>query len=758
MLTGFAVLLATLNGAGSLPPDSAILLRYDLRPGDHLIYRETYRREVDGRGAPPMGPGSPPDLLVMESRATGTDHLLVTGLHDQDVVVGLQHDRSGMTLTRYELGGKDLLKENRSDFEAQRPPASLAEANVLSIGGIARLPPIVSREWPSPMLWVAVELALLPPTPVKPGNTWSSSEREGPSLRYRAVGWEKQGAQDCLHLEGTGPGLMPTPGQERPGDLLLLRFWYCPQSGLLQRIELEGSSVRHEKMTERVTLELVERRRGEQVEDWLGDPETRLGALAALNLDQSPAPEWSRLEPLLASGDTTATRLALAVAYRRGVVPPSLDPVAPLLQSPDPRVRSLAAEVIASTGEKGQALLELARRDGDYFVRSAARGWARPAADSGASAASCRADTAQLARRQEGRYPAQPPGIRLRTLTAADYQGWPFVLQVPDDYRSDTPTPLLIYLSGGAGSAMDAMLLVRWAMTRTGYLAVYPHASGWWWWRDQTGMVDALLDQLERDFNVDPQRIYVSGMSNGGTGVFYFANLWPQRFSAAVSAMGAGLLYPGVAGDGPPEPRNTANLPLLFLHGRRDSTIAPLATELTVKQLGKRAAPAETHYFKELGHEVILGRTDEGRTLAFMQRFEQRALPRSIAFTLRGVRYTRHYWVEIVERGDGLIGASSAAGTLTLESATKLAAQEPATVEGRIEGDNTIRLTTKNVKRLRLLLREDLLPKEGPIRVVVNQKQLFEGPVPFDCATYRQSLERSPDPILAYSAAIDLSP
>jgi hypothetical protein len=42
--------------------------------------------------------------------------------------------------------------------------------------------------------------------------------------------------------------------------------------------------------------------------------------------------------------------------------------------------------------------------------------------------------------------------------------------------------------------------------------------------------------------------------------------------------------------------------------------------------------------------------------------------------------------------------------------------------------------------------------------VVLNQKQVFEGPVPFDCSTYHQSLERSPDPILAYSATIELTP
>ena len=46
-------------------------------------------------------------------------------------------------------------------------------------------------------------------------------------------------------------------------------------------------------------------------------------------------------------------------------------------------------------------------------------------------------------------------------------------------------------------------------------------------------------DVLQR-YNIDRDRIYLTGFSNGGTGALYFATLWPQRFAAVVSLMGAG--------------------------------------------------------------------------------------------------------------------------------------------------------------------------------------------------------------------------
>jgi poly(3-hydroxybutyrate) depolymerase len=755
-----------LLGAGLAPggvggPDSALVLRYDLRPGDRLVYHQVFEWELDGRAGDSASSTQRKGHRVIEaaSRAEATNQLVVLGASDGALVIGVQRNRGGAKLLRYEEGGRDVLSRQRAEFEGMRPVLALAEANLYDPAGTPRLSRVVTREWPSKVLWNVSELEPLPSGAVRPGDVWSDTVRGGLSFQFRAAGWERLGNEDCLRVEGWASGDSLAPGATRQWGFTV-RYWYCRGSGLIQRLEFEGDypGFMLERITERLTLDLVERRRDEALGPWLQDSASRLAALAALGVAPGLDLTWAQLEPLLATGDTTTQRAALGLAYRRGLAPAAPDRLAPLLESPDPRVRSLAAQVLASLGERARPLLEKAAGDGDYFVRRAVKDWLRVSPRVAAESTSCRADTAALDRLLAARrFTPEPPGIRLHYLSAPGYAGWPFVVQVPEDYRSDRPVPLLVYLAGGAGSELDAMLLARWGLARTGYLVVYPDAAGWWWWWDRTGMVNALLDEVQREFNVDPQRIYLSGLSNGGTGTFYYAALWPQRFTAAVSAMGAGVMLPGTPGDGLPEPGNTANVPLLFLHGRADSTVAPIATETTMKQLGRRAAPAEAHYFKDLGHEVVLGRTDEGRTLQFFQRFEQRALPRTIAFTSRGVRFNRHYWVEIVERGDDLIGASSGAGTIAPEVASQLAAEQPASVAGSIEAGNTIRLATRNVKRLRLLLREDLLPGAGPARVILNGKVVFEGPVPFSCEAFQQSLRRSPDPLLAYSASIELS-
>jgi hypothetical protein len=56
-----------------------------------------------------------------------------------------------------------------------------------------------------------------------------------------------------------------------------------------------------------------------------------------------------------------------------------------------------------------------------------------------------------------------------------------------------------------------------------------------------------------------------------------------------------------------------------------------------------------------------------------------------------------------------------------------------AEVDGTID-DQQVRLTTRHVKVLRLLLRRELLPGEGPVRVVIDRREVFSGPLVEDCA------------------------
>ena len=130
-------------------------------------------------------------------------------------------------------------------------------------------------------------------------------------------------------------------------------------------------------------------------------------------------------------------------------------------------------------------------------------------------------------------------------MTTADFPGAPFIMHVPLDYRGDQPFPLIVYLSGGGGLAYDGAANLGETLTHAGYLVLIPHASGNLWWEQKpTENVYALLLEILRSYNVDTNRVYLVGFSNGGTAALEFGTRWPDRFAAVASLMGAGLDTP----------------------------------------------------------------------------------------------------------------------------------------------------------------------------------------------------------------------
>src|SRR5262249_16552695 len=108
----------------------------------------------------------------------------------------------------------------------------------------------------------------------------------------------------------------------------------------------------------------------------------------------------------------------------------------------------------------------------------------------------------------------------------------PYVLRIPLAYSHDRPSPLLIYLSGSSGLAMDGVNTAEDVVSSTGYLVLYPHAADHWWKPEVARRFDAVLQQVFERYNVDRDRVYIAGFSNGGTGALYMADFWPPPLAA----------------------------------------------------------------------------------------------------------------------------------------------------------------------------------------------------------------------------------
>lgn len=74
----------------------------------------------------------------------------------------------------------------------------------------------------------------------------------------------------------------------------------------------------------------------------------------------------------------------------------------------------------------------------------------------------------------------------------------------------------------------------------------------------------ALVDATIRDYNIDPDRVYLTGLSMGGFGSFYLAAHHPGRWAAVAPICG---------GHDPAQASGIGATPIWIFHGGRDSTV-----------------------------------------------------------------------------------------------------------------------------------------------------------------------------------------
>ena len=106
-----------------------------------------------------------------------------------------------------------------------------------------------------------------------------------------------------------------------------------------------------------------------------------------------------------------------------------------------------------------------------------------------------------------------------------------YILHVPADYGGKAQLPLVIVLHGatqGAASA-ERMSGMSALADKEGFIAVYPNGTGKLpTWNagnccgyaesnkvDDIGFLRGLIGMLEKEYRIDPKRIYVTGISNG---------------------------------------------------------------------------------------------------------------------------------------------------------------------------------------------------------------------------------------------------
>ncbi|HVS59420.1 MAG TPA: prolyl oligopeptidase family serine peptidase [Gemmatimonadaceae bacterium] len=112
---------------------------------------------------------------------------------------------------------------------------------------------------------------------------------------------------------------------------------------------------------------------------------------------------------------------------------------------------------------------------------------------------------------------------------------------VPASYAPTQHWPVILFLHGAGERGSDGYIqtqvglapAIRQNAARFPAIAVFPQATAESSWTGTLARVALMaLDQTMREYQTDPSRVYLTGLSMGGNGTWYIAYRNPKRFAA----------------------------------------------------------------------------------------------------------------------------------------------------------------------------------------------------------------------------------
>jgi hypothetical protein len=250
-----------------------------------------------------------------------------------------------------------------------------------------------------------------------------------------------------------------------------------------------------------------------------------------------------------------------------------------------------------------------------------------------------------------------PRGLQVgrhRTFDGLEHE---FVFIIPKTYDASRPYQVRFQLHGGIARARPpAVNRIRTDTLPSGVDEILVFPIGWvrslWWSATQADNLARILDRLKRTYNVDENRVYLTGVSDGGTGVYFMAFKDVTPWASFLPLIGhmAVLGTKSVRAEGEMYPGNAINKPLYVVNTGRDRMYPAHVTQIYVDHLRKLGGSVVFRVYPELDHSTEWWPNDRPEFESFVHDNPREPLPDRISWqTERVDRFNRAHWL-IIDR------------------------------------------------------------------------------------------------------------
>lgn len=322
----------------------------------------------------------------------------------------------------------------------------------------------------------------------------------------------------------------------------------------------------------------------------------------------------------------------------------------------------------------------------------------------------------------ERTYQNQPVGSLPNEQIVIRGRMYPLSTFIPTTYHASKAYPLVVCLHGYGFTGEE--YLERWR-PRLGedYLLVCPtYPSGAWFTRQAEELVLETIRQARRRYHIDPNRIFLTGMSNGGIGAWLIGMHHAPLF-AGLAPMASGLdhvLMPFLA--------NLRNTPVYIIHGTKDQ-VMPVDLSRSISQELDRLGYPHVYREHEREHPMAGGhyfpKEELPDLVAWFKSRRREPLPTRLTLVRDASHFQPYNWLRI----DSTDPIAVFSEDLVDKRDERIKRRVYATIDASIVGRTRIEVTAEHVQRYSLFLNDQLIDVSKPLTVTTNGRLSFEGMV-----------------------------
>ena len=379
-----------------------------------------------------------------------------------------------------------------------------------------------------------------------------------------------------------------------------------------------------------------------------------------------------------------------------------------------------------------------------------------------------------LKRLKTGRtYATQKTGVVQGKNRTSDNIEHFYSINVPASYDPAKKYQVRFQLHGGVGGRTDNQPRGNGEIgqlagdTEQIYVLPYAWDAAGWWSDDQVLNLSAIVDSLKRTYNVDENRVVVSGVSDGGTGAYWVAMRDTTPYASFLPLNGfIMVLGNGEIDDGKVYPGNLRNKPMFVINGGKDRLYPTGVVEPYTRFFMKSGIDIEYHPQPEGEHNTRWWPEMKEPFEKFVAAHPRDPHPDRLSWEASDVTHGRDHWLVIDQFG-------SVPGERGLQDLNVIPPSEGGLYDstggmmfnraknsGRVDlarKGNTVEANTHGVSAFTLLLSPDEFDFDQPVHVMANGREIFNARVKPDLKTLLKWAAKDNDRTMLYGAEVKIS-